>query len=186
MSPRLLRNTFACLLAAPLCAGAQPKPAQLQPAASEIVFTTRQMGVPVDGRFTRFTAQIALDARQPDRGSVVLTIDAASARFGSPELDGEVPKAGWLDVARFPQAQFQSTGIKAVAPDRFDVAGKLTLKGTTRDIVVPVTLAKSVASGQFTIKRLDFRIGDAEWSDTSLLAGDVEVRFKLTLSGLAP
>jgi hypothetical protein len=44
---------------------AQPRPATLQAAGSEIGFTTRQMGVPVEGTFGRFSARIALDPKQP-------------------------------------------------------------------------------------------------------------------------
>ena len=169
---------------------AQPRPAQLQAAGSEIAFTTRQMGVPVEGRFAKFGAQVALDPRQPESGSVRMTIDTASARFGSAELDAEVPKPTWLHAAGFPQASFQSSRIQASGPGRFDVAGKLAIKGITRDIVVPVQLAAAgaghVASGSFTIKRLDFKVGEGEWADTSLLANDVVVRFKLVLSGLSP
>jgi hypothetical protein len=40
-----------------------------------------------------------------------------------------------------------------------------------------------VATGSFTLKRLDFRIGEGEWTDTSLLANDVVVRLKLALAG---
>jgi polyisoprenoid-binding protein YceI len=169
---------------------AQPKPAQLQPAGSEIAFTTRQMGVPVEGQFGKFSAQVALDPRKPETGSVSLSIDTASARFGSAELDAEVPKPTWLHAAGFPQATFQSSRIQAAGPGRFEVAGKLSIKGSTRDIVVPVQLApvgaNQVASGSFTIKRLDFRVGEAEWADTSMLANDVVVRFKLVLAGLPP
>ena len=46
--------------------------------------------------------------------------------------------------------------------------------------------ATSTATGTFTIKRLEFKVGEAEWADTSLLANDVQVRFKLVLSGLGP
>ena len=169
---------------------AQPRPAQLQAAGSEIVFTTRQMGVPVEGQFGKFSAQVALDPRKPETGSVSLSIDTASARFGSAELDAEVPKPTWLHAAGFPQATFQSSRIQAAGPGRFEVAGKLSIKGSTRDIVVPVQLApvgaNQVASGIFTIKRLDFRVGEAEWADTSMLANDVVVRFKLVLAGLPP
>ena len=169
---------------------AQPKPAQLQAAGSEIAFTTRQMGVPVEGRFGRFSAQVALDPKQPEGGSVSLSIDTASARFGSAELDAEVPKPTWLNATAFPQATFQSSTIKATGPGRFDVAGKLTIKGSTRDLVVPVQLAAAganhVASGNFTIRRLDFKVGEDEWADTSMLANDVQVRFRLTLAGLPP
>jgi polyisoprenoid-binding protein YceI len=61
---------------------AQPA-AQLLPAQSEIVFTTKQMGVPVEGRFGKFSASIALDPRQPATGRVAFTIDTGSARFGA-------------------------------------------------------------------------------------------------------
>ena len=182
---------FIALLGATVqVALAQPKPAQLVAAGSEIGFTTRQMGVPVDGKFGKFSAQVTLDPKQPATGSVAFTIDTASARFGSAEIDAEIPKAIWLDTQRFPQASFQSSAIKASGPGRFEVAGKLTIKGQVRDVVVPVALAQagttSTASGQFVIKRLDFKVGEAEWTDTSLLANDVTVRFKLALTGINP
>lgn len=162
--------------------------AQLVATGSEIGFTTRQMGVPVDGKFTRFTAEVALDPKQPASGRVAFTIATPSARFGSAELDAEVPKQIWLDSARHPEARFQSTAIKAAGPGRFEVAGRLTIKGVARDIVVPVSLAaqgaNQLASGSFTIRRLDFKVGEGDWTDTSLLANDVVVRFRLLLAGL--
>lgn len=185
-----LTLTVALLGAAVQAAHAQPKPATLVAAGSEIAFTTRQMGVPVDGKFSSFSAQIALDPKKPETGSVAFTIDTGSARFGSAELDAEVPKPTWLNVPRFPQARFASSAIKATGPGRFEVAGKLTIKGAVRDVTVPVQVtqagAASTATGAFTIKRLDFKVGDGEWSDTSMLANDIQVRFKLQLTGLAP
>ena len=193
MSARSLASVvllIALLGATVQVALAQPTPAQLVAAGSEIGFTTRQMGVPVDGKFGKFSAQVTLDPRQPASGSVAFTIDTTTARFGSAEIDAEIPKAIWLDSKRFPQASFQSSAIKASGPGRFEVAGKLTIKGQTRDVVVPVTLtqagATSTASGQVVIKRLDFKVGEAEWTDTSLLANDVTVRFKLALTGINP
>ncbi len=169
---------------------AQPKPAQLVAAGSEIGFTTKQMGVPVDGKFSKFSAQITLDPKKPETGSVAFSIDTGSARFGSAELDAEVPKATWLNVPKFPQATFQSGAIKGAGPGKFDVAGKLNIKGSVRDVVVPVQVTQaagsSTASGSFTIKRLEFKVGEAEWADTSMLANDIVVRFKLVLTGLAP
>jgi len=197
MSSRLLLTlTLAAALLGALIqpALAQPKPAVLQAGGSEINFTTRQMGVPVEGRFGKFSAQITLDPKRPETGSVAFTIDTGSARFGSAELDAEVPKPIWLSVAKFPQASFQSTTIRAAGPGRFDVAGKLTIKGIVRDVSVPVQVtqtgagaaAVSTASGSFAIRRLVFQVGEGEWTDTSLLADDVQIRFKLQLTGLAP
>ena len=189
-----------CLLALTLAAAllgavaqpalAQAKPALLQTAGSEIAFTTKQMGVPVEGKFGKFNAQITLDPKQPESGTVAFSIDTGSARFGSAELDAEVPKAVWLNVPKFPQATFQSSSVKAAGAGKFTVAGKLSIKGATQDVVVPVQVVQaagvSTASGSFTIKRLAFKVGDGEWADTSMVADDIQVRFKLVLSGLAP
>lgn len=169
---------------------AQAKPAQLVAAGSEMVFAIRQMGVPVEGRFGKFTAQITLDPKKPETGSVAFSIDTASARFGTAELDAEVPKPTWLNAAKFPQATFASTGVKGLGGGKFEVTGKLSIKGATKDITVPVQVvqagATSTATGSFTLKRLDFKVGDGDWTDTSLLANEVQVRFKLQLTGLAP
>ena len=181
---------LALTIAAAPSAFAQAKPAQLQAAGSEIAFTTKQMGVPVEGKFTKFSAQITLDPKKPETGSVAFTIDTGSARFGSAELDAEVPKATWLNVPKFPQASFQSSAIKAAGAGKFEVLGKLSIKGSVHDVSVPVQLTQaggnSTAVGAFTIKRLEFKVGEAEWADTSMLANDIQIRFKLVLGGLAP
>lgn len=186
----LLTLALALGSAAVTAAHAQARPATLVPAGSEIAFTTRQMGVPVEGKFGKFSAQITLDPKKPETGTVAFSIDTGSARFGSAELDAEVPKPTWLNVAKFPQATFQSSGVKAAGPGRFEVAGKLSIKGQVQAVVVPVQVVQaggsSTATGTFTIKRLEFKVGEAEWADTSMLANDVQVRFKLVLTGLPP
>lgn len=163
---------------------------QVVPAQSEIGFVSKQMGVPVEGKFRKWAAQIAFDPKKPEAGKVSFTIDTGSASFGAPETDAEMPKAPWFNVARFPQATFQSSAIKALGGGRFEVRGKLAIKGSTQDAIVPVTVtqagAASTASGVFTIRRLDFKIGEGEWTDTAMVANDVQVKFKLALTGLAP
>ena len=105
-------------------------PAKLVPAQSEVAFVTKQMGVPVDGRFKKFDAQISLDPKKPEAGSVAFSIDTGSASLGVPESDAEMPKAVWFNVAKFPQATFKSTAIKGLGNGKFEVAGKLDIKGT--------------------------------------------------------
>ncbi len=197
--PRPRRRAASVLLLAavlaPVAALAQtpapaPPPARLQAQGSEIAFVIKQMGVPVEGRFGRFDAQIALDPRRPETGRVSMSIDTGSARFGAAEIDAEVGKPVWLATARFPQASFESSAIKALGGGRFEVSGRLSIKGSTQAVVVPVQIvqsgANSTASGSFPIKRLAFKVGDGEWADTSLVADEVQVRFKLALTGLPP
>jgi polyisoprenoid-binding protein YceI len=181
--------TLPILWALVLPALAQPA-ATLLPAQSEITFTSTQMGVPVEGRFRRFHAAIAFDPRQPGSGSVTFTVDTGSATLGIAETDAELSKPNWFDSARFPQATFRSRTIRATGAGGFEASGTLAIKGRTQDLVVPVVVAQTGASatvtGGFTLKRLAFRIGEAEWSDTALVANDVAVHFRLTLTGLPP
>ena len=163
---------------------------QVVPAQSEIGFVSKQMGVPVEGKFKQWTARISFDPKKAEAGSVAFTIQTGSASFGAAETDAEVPKAEWFNVAKFPQASFASSAIKALGGGRFEVRGKLAIKGATQDVVVPVTVtqagAASTAAGSFVIKRLDFKIGEGDWADTSMVANDVTVKFKLALTGMAP
>lgn len=161
---------------------------KLIPAQSEIGFVSKQMGVPVEGKFKKFDAQISFDTAKPETSKIAFTIDTGSATLGSPESDAELPKAPWFGVAKFPQATFQSGAVKAVGGGKYEVAGKLSIKGNVRDVVVPVALAQAgavtTATGAFTIKRLAFKIGEGDWADTSMVADDVQVKFKLALSGV--
>lgn len=161
---------------------------KLIPAQSEIVFVSKQMGVPVQGRFTRFDAQISFNPAQPQTSKIAFTVDTGSATLGAPEADIEMPKPVWFNVPKFPQATFQSSAVKGLGGGKFEVAGKLSIKGQTQDVRVPVVLtqngATTIANGSFTIQRLVFKIGDQEWSDTAMVADDVQVKFKLALAGV--
>ena len=187
----MIERLCVAAFALALNAGAPAQTAAvLLPAQSEIAFVSTQMGVPVEGRFGKFDAQIALDPKHPESGRVALTIDTASASLGIPETDAELPKPNWFASAKFPQASFRSSAIKGLGGGRFEVTGTLTVKGRAQPLVVPVQLTRSagtsVASGSFSIRRLAFQIGEREWADTSLVADNVLVRFRLTLAGLPP
>jgi len=172
------------LLAAATLAQAQQA---IVPAQSEIAFTSRQMGVPVDGRFKSFNAQVAFDPAKLASSQISFTVDTGSADI-SREANAELPKPVWFNVAAFPKATFTSSSFKRIDATRYEVAGKLSIKGVSSDVVVPVTLAQNgattVASGAFPIKRLSFRIGEKEWADTSMVADEVQVKFRIALTGV--
>ena len=174
----------ALLLQSP--AHAQQK---LLPAQSEIGFVSRQMGSLVEGRFRSFDAQVALDPKQLGAAKIVLVVDLASATLASTETETELRQSDWFDVKKFPQATFTSSAVKSAGPGRLEVVGTFSLKGRGRSLSVPVALTQSggvtTATGTFTIRRLDFKVGDGDRADTDLIANDVQVKFKLALSGVA-
>ena len=159
----------------------------LVPAQSAVNFEAKQMGVPLKGHFKKFDAQIAFDAAKPESSKIHFTVDTGSATMGAKETDAELPKADWFNVAKFPQATFDSSAVKALGGGKFQVDGTLTVKGNAQKVSLPVTLTQSgattTATGTLPLKRLTFKIGDGDWKDTSMVADEVTVQFKLALTG---
>jgi len=183
-----LRKHFTALFAIAALTGAaaaHAAPLKLDGAKSTVTATFKQMNVPVDARFGKFTGAIDFDAAKPDTGKASVEIDIASFDLGSPEYNQEVLKKEWFNAAQFPKASFVSTGIKASAGapagTRYDVAGKLTIKGKTADVHFPLTVKKDgkaqTFDGTLPIKRLTYNIGEGEWKDTGMVADEVVIKF---------
>jgi len=157
---------------------------------SEVVFVSSQMGVPVDGSFSKFQAQVNLDPTRLQSSSVSFTVDVSSVDFPSDDVQKELAKPDWFDTAHFPKAEFKSSRIRDLGGGRYEISGTLTIKGRAREVTFPVSLSRSgtitFVTGTLTIKRLRFGIGQGEWGDTSLVADDVQIKFQIALSGVPP
>ncbi|MFZ6872441.1 YceI family protein [Undibacterium sp. Di27W] len=147
--------------------------------AVNIVF--KQMNVPVDAKFKKFTASIDYDSAKPEASKATVDIDVASFDLGDAEYNKEVLKKEWFNAAAFPKASFVSTSMKAGAAGKLDVSGKLSIKGKTVDVSFPLTVKKEgnsqVFDGSLPIKRLTFNIGEGEWKDTGMVADEVQIKF---------
>jgi polyisoprenoid-binding protein YceI len=153
---------------------------------SQVGFVIKQMNVPVDGGFGRYSVKAVFDPAKPELGVFQVELDIASIDTGSEEGDSEAKRPAWFDTARYPKATFVSKSIKRDAAGRFTVSGDVTLKGKTRPLIVPVLLTPQRAggwlvSGRAAMKRSQFDIGGGEWADPSVVADDLEARFKILL-----
>ena len=90
LSSHLSRTLLVAAVA--LSAQAALAQQQLVPAQSEVQFTARQMGVPLDGHFKKFSAQVAFDPAKLATSKIAFTVDTGSATLGSRETDAELPK----------------------------------------------------------------------------------------------
>lgn len=157
---------------------------------SEIKFTFKQLGVPVTGSFKAFAADIKLDPKDLASSHVQIKVDTGSATIGVPETEAELAKKPWFDTAQFPQASFTSSSIKAVGDGKYEAQGTLDIKGASAPVTVPVVLQQNngttIATGQLPLQRLNFKVGEGEWADTSIVANDVNVTFTLAIEGVNP
>jgi polyisoprenoid-binding protein YceI len=131
----------------------------------------------------KFGAQIDFDAANPDASKATVDIDIASFDLGDPDYNREVLKKEWFNAAQFPKASFVSTKIRGHGPGKLEVSGKLTIKGKTTEVSFPMSVKKEgvvqIFEGNLPIRRLTFNIGDGEWKDTSVVADEVVIRFRV-------
>jgi polyisoprenoid-binding protein YceI len=91
------------------------------------------------GRFNTFKGDFSYDEADPEAARVAVTIDTASIDSNHAERDKHLRNEDFLDVGRYPEARFVSTGYRAIGDDRGELRGDLTLHGVTRPITIDVT-----------------------------------------------
>ena len=157
---------------------------QVQPDKSAINFVYKQMGVAVDGKFKKFASQLNFDPAKPTAAKATFDVDLASVDTGATEGDQEVAGKPWFNTKAFPTAKFVSGTVKPLGGNKYEVAGQLTIKGKTQDVVVPATFTAQgntgVFDGSFTIRRADFSIGEGSWAKFDIVANDVLIKFRIT------
>jgi polyisoprenoid-binding protein YceI len=181
---RLLALSLLCLAAA----AARPAAADTVLAdKSEIAFTMKQMGVNFDGRFRKWKADVTFRPAALAQSKAEIDVDLASVDLASSDSEAEAKGPLWFNTARFPVAHFSAASFREVGPSRYEVTGKLSLKGISRDYVVPLAVkadaaGNRIAEGTFSVKRLAHKVGEGEWADTGTVADDVIVRVRIVLA----
>jgi polyisoprenoid-binding protein YceI len=162
-----------------------PAFAQVDLQNSSVEATFKQMKVPVEGRFKRFDAQIAFDPEKPSRSSAKITVDAASYDAGNASLNKAVRGKDGLDAVDYAHATFVLSSMVPAGDGIYSVTGRLTLRGKTQDVVVPVSMTEQgdsrVFDGSLPVRRRRFGIGQGKWADTAVLADEVVIKFHLVV-----
>lgn len=150
---------------------------------SKVTAVSKQMNVPTEGVFKKFSAQVKFDPAKAAQGSAQVTIDIASYDLGDKMYNDQVAGKDWFDAKAYPQATFVSTAIAPDGGNKYNVTGKLTIKGKTETLTVPVTVTQAGATqtfdGVLPIRRSAFNVGTGEWKDTSIVADDVQIKFHI-------
>jgi polyisoprenoid-binding protein YceI len=158
----------------------------VQAEKSTLTFVSRQMGVPINGRFPKFSAQVSFDPARPDAGKVSISIDLVSIDAGSRDANDEVVGKLWFNAGAYPTATFVSSGIKSLGGGNYEVAGSLTIKGKAQAMTAPFSFRSEgnsgIFEGGFVVKRIDFAIGEGPWADVSMVADNVQVNFRVLVA----
>ncbi|MFD1144285.1 YceI family protein [Larkinella insperata] len=116
----------------------------LDPTHSEIQFKVRHLMVSnVTGKFNSFEGKVETTGDDFSNASVSFSADIDSITTGNEQRDGHLKSADFFDAENHPKLTFQSTDVKKVSDDEYEIKGDLTIRGITK----PVTL-KAEYGGQ--------------------------------------
>ncbi len=157
---------------------------------SQVGFTAFQAKAPVEGRFEKFEAEILFDPEGLHGGRVTVVIDVASVNSESEERDSMIRSASLFDVATWPTARFEADRFNATGDSLYQAQGTLTMRDVTRDVALPFTLVvedhpedpgalRARATGELTVNRLDYGVGQGLWTDTSVVADKIVIRIDI-------
>jgi polyisoprenoid-binding protein YceI len=161
----------------------------LDPSRSMLEFQFVQAGAQNKGKFAKYTVALAFSPDALASSTLDVVVEVGSLDTGDQERDDTLHGADLFDTAKFPQAHFTSTRITKTAGG-YDAAGKLTIRGVTREQHIPFTFratneqgrAIGYLSGKTTLKRLDFGVGQGDWKSTEWVGSDVGVSYAVRLT----
>ena len=138
MTRRLAAATVALALAIIAGRAAAEDTYTIDPVHSQPIFEVRHMGFSLQrGSFGKATGKVTLD-RAAKKGSVEVTIDAASIKTIDPRLDTHVKSEDFFNVARYPTMTFKSTNFTFEGDRVVGMEGELTLLGVTKPVTLKV------------------------------------------------
>lgn len=169
------RTGEAAQVASP--AAAQGQKYLITPQNSKIEFIGSKVTGKHNGSFGDFSGQVDY-AGSPENSRVSITIKTDSITTDTPDLTKHLKTADFFDVAKYPEATFVSTAIKAGGENgaSHTVTGNLTLHGVTKAVTFPATInvtpEVATVESSFSINRKDFGINYAGAAD-NLIRDDV-------------
>lgn len=162
----------------------------LDPTHTSLEFAVRHaMVTTVRGRFPGVTGELRIDGSNPTASTASVDVSLASVDTGSADRDAHLRSADFFDVENHPVMSFRSTRVElGRGPDSYRLAGDLSIKGVTREIVLDLTYNGSATDpfgnlragfeGTGTINRKDW---DLTWN-VALEAGGLLVADKVKLT----
>jgi polyisoprenoid-binding protein YceI len=160
----------------------------VDPAHSRVGFVARHAMVSkVRGSFNEFEGSGYLDAANPAKSSLELSIKAASIDTRSPDRDAHLRSNDFFDMEKYPEIRFASTTVEQLNETDYRITGDLTIKGVTKpvtfqvsyygDAVDPYGNRRIGLEGKTTVNRKEWGVN---WN-AALEAGGVLVSENVTI-----
>jgi polyisoprenoid-binding protein YceI len=115
------------------------------------------------GRFNDVTGEVKYE--EGKMLSFDVSVDVGTVDSGNDKLNAHLKSPDFFNTVEFPKMSFKSTNAKSIGGGRFEVSGKLSIHGVTKEVTVTIDASKIATmggktragfEGTFDIKRSDY------------------------------
>jgi polyisoprenoid-binding protein YceI len=112
---------------------------KIDPAHSSAQFAVKHLAIStVRGAFSSVNGSINFDDKDVTKSTVDVTIDVNSVDTRQPDRDKDLKSDKFFDAANYPSITFKSTKVEQAGAGKLRVTGDLTIRGTTKSVVLDV------------------------------------------------
>lgn len=143
----------------------QNRSLQVEPNHSTIGFKISIAGFStVTGKFTDFQIDLDWDDNNISDSKLSSVIQVSSINTGIPDRDTHLKSADFFDAETYPSITFESESIQQIDYSHFNVSGKFSMHGVTKEVVLPFQIVKLDGNTigfkcETTINRLEYGVG---------------------------
>ena len=160
-------------------------------AHSNVYFDVRHIYAIVRGQFDDFSGMLQFNPDNLALSSVIIEVSTKSINTRIAKRDNHLRSEEFFAVNEYPSMKFQSTRVQHKEGNQYTLEGNLTIKGTTKKVVLPFTYfgtrenplkkGQTVAGfeARFSIDRLDYGVGTGKFYDMGVIGNRVDVLIAL-------
>ena len=173
----------------PFIASAQAPVWEIDKDHTNFYFRVTHIYSDVIGRFNDYTGSVLFDPMNPERSEMSFEIKTKSIDTGLSKRDKHLRSEDFLDASEYPLITFKSSSIEKKDDSNLELVGTLTIKGVSQKITIPLSyqgimdhpLVKNTEvagfTGEITIDRLEYGVGDGRYYQMRAVDKDVTIIF---------
>jgi polyisoprenoid-binding protein YceI len=153
-----------------------------KPVSTSFSFTTKMLGIKVEGKFKGFQGNIIFNPADLENASISGTVEASTIDTDNNLRNTHLKeKNEFFEVVKFPKIKMSSTKIEK-SGNGYVGTFNLTIKTVTKSLKIPFTAdisnEKLVMKGTTTLNRKDWKIG----GNTMGMSSDVTINLNINAS----
>jgi polyisoprenoid-binding protein YceI len=148
---------------------------------TSVNFKIKNIGIYVDGSFNEVVITSNLDTNNLDASFINAVVEINSINTSNKKRNKHLLETDYFEETNYKQLKLESSKIERISANNYKLTGRLTIKKTTKTIVIPLIISENESSLTFTanfdLNRRDYGVGGSSW----VMSNTVKIMVKHTI-----